>query len=314
MILSFIDKKILRRFFIMSNKKRQDAEESFFLEPENINHLDENSAAEAKSQRKHQKFHEQGEQESKKNFYEVYYDTDNKNVANKVADKKNQYDGIEEEKIRQAKYESGSYVQNSVQGISVVKGLTSISAFLIKYKPEKDPIKAIKVILNLAHPDNKLSREERAQILKDNLGFENPEIETVQKFENYRSVIDNKQDISEISANQFIQDNEKYVSLVLGKTGVSQQNQIMIINNIKSINWINIFQNNWNLTVFSSVYNQMLNLYNTQIFNPSQDINVNKFNSQTRVISGMYNFDHIPIMQPMPNLDLNNDGNNFRQM
>lgn len=289
----------------MSLKKGQEA-------------LDENSATELKSRRKYQKFHEQGEQESKENFNKVYYDTDRINVANKVADKKNQYDGMEEEKILQAKYESGSYAQNTVQGSSVVESLTSISAFLIKYKPEGDKIKAIKVILNLDHPDNKLSREERVQILKENLGFKDEEINTVQKFENYRSVIDNKQDISEISANQFIEDNENYVSLVLEKTGVSQQNQTMIINNIRSMNLINIFQNNWNLMVFSTFYNQMLNLYNTQIFNPSQEINFKEFNRQTRLISsnisGMYNFDRVPKMQPISNLDLNNDDNNFRQM
>ncbi len=291
----------------MSLKKGQEA-------------LDENSATELKSRRKYQKFHEQGEQESKENFNKVYYDTDRINVANKRANKKNQYDGMEEEKILQAKYESGSYSQNTVQGSSFVESLTSISAFLIKYKPEKDPIKAIKVILNLDHPDNKLSREERVQILKENLGFENPEIETVQKFEKYRSVIDNKQDISEISANQFIEDNENYVSLVLEKTGVSQQNQTMIINNIRSMNLINIFQNNWNLMVFSTFYNQMLNLYNTQIFNPSQEINFNEFNRQTLIIrSGMYNFNRIPKMQPISNLNrdisnINNDDNNFRQM
>ncbi len=289
----------------MSLKKGQEA-------------LDENSATELKSRRKYQKFHEQGEQESKENFNKVYYDTDRINVANKRANKKNQYDGMEEEKILQAKYESGSYSQNTVQGSSFVESLTSISAFLIKYKPEKDPIKAIKVILNLDHPDNKLSREERVQILKENLGFENPEIETVQKFEKYRSVIDNKQDISEISANQFIEDNENYVSLVLEKTGVSQQNQTMIINNIRSMNLINIFQNNWNLMVFSTFYNQMLNLYNTQIFNPSQEINFNEFNRQTLIISsnisGMHNFNRVPKMRPISNLDLNNDDNNFRQM
>jgi len=307
----------------MSDKNRQGAEENFFIEPENINHLDENSVAELKSRKEYKEFHEQGEQESKKNFYEVYYDPDNKNDANKRANKKNQYDGIEEEKILQAKYESGSYAQNAVQDNFIVEGLTSVNAFLIKYRPAENKIQAIKFILNLGNPENKLSREDRAQILKDYLGFKDEEIKTVQKFENYRSVIDNKEDIKKISVDEFRRDNENYVSLAMRKTGVSQQNQNMIINNIRNMNLINIFQNNWNLMVFSSFYNQMSHLYNTQIFNMSQAINVVDFNKQTRLISsnisGTRNFNRIPKMQPVSNLNhyisnINNDDNNFRQM
>lgn len=302
----------------MSDKNnKQEAEESFFLKPENINHLDENSVAELKSRKEYKEFHEQGEQESKENFNRVYYDTDHTNDANKMADKKNQHDGIEEEKILQAKYESGSYVQNAVQGRFVVESLTSISAFLIKYKPAENTIQAIKFILNLDNPENQLSREDRAKILKEHLGFDDKEVQTVQKFEDYRSAMD-KQDISEISANQFIQDNQNYVSLAMKKTGISQQNQNMIINNIQNMNLINILQNNWNLMVFSSFYKQMSHLYNTQIFNPSQEINFNEFNRQTLIISsnisGMHNFNRVPKMRPISNLDLNNDDNNFRQM
>ena len=70
--------------------------------------------------------------------------------------------------------------------------------------------------------------------------------------------------------------------------------------------------------VFSTFYNQMSHLYNTQIFNMSQAINVVDFNKQTRLISsnisGTRNFNRVPKMKPISNLDLNNDNNNFIQM
>ncbi len=295
----------------MDEKNREDAE-SFFLDSKNLNHLDENSAAELKSQKEYKDVQEKSEQESKDDFNRVYYDTDRTNVANKMADKKNQYDGIEEDKIQQAKYESGYYDQTTAQYNFVSNRVINISTFLLKYNPSEDKIQAIKFVLNLEHPENQLSKDERAQILKEHLGFDDKEVQTVQKFEDYRSAVD-KKDISGISADQFIQDNENYVSLVTRKTEVSEQNKNMIRDNL--INLLNNLQNNWNLMVFSILYNGISHLYNTQLFNPLQGINTEEFNRQTIIISSnmlqVRHQDRIPNMQSDIS-DLNNDFNNYR--
>ncbi len=295
----------------MDEKNREDAESSF-LDSKNLNHLDENSAAELKSQKEYKDVQEKGEQESKDDFNRVYYDTDRTNVANKMADKKNQYDGIEEDKIQQAKYESGYYDQTTAQYNFVSNRVTNISTFLLKYNPSEDKIQAIKFVLNLEHPENQLSKDERAQILKEHLGFDDEEVQTVQKFEDYRSAVV-KQDISGISADQFIQDNKNYFSLVTRKTEVSEQNKNMIRDSL--INLLNNLQNNWNLMVFSIFYNSISHLYNTQLFNPLQGINTEEFNRQTIIISSnmlqIKHQDHIPNMQSDIS-DLNNDFNNYR--
>ena len=297
----------------MSNEENRESTESFFLDPQNLNHLDENSAEELKSQKKYKDVHEQGEQESKENFNRVNYDTDHTNVANKMADEKNKYDGMTAEAMQQAKYESGYYDQNAVQYDSVFENVSSISAFLVKYNPAKNKIQAIKIILNLEK--NKLSKDERAKILKERLGFNDEEVQTVQKFEDYRSAVD-KKDISGISKDQFIQDNENYVSLVMQNTGVSEQNQNAIINNFRNINLMDTLRNNWNLTSFSIFYTSMVYLYNDQFLNPSQGINITEFNRQIMIINyRMSNMqiehqNHIPNMQSDIN-DLNNDFDNY---
>lgn len=303
----------------MSDEKNKESTESFFLDPQNRNHLEENLVAESKSQKEYKNVHEQGEQESKKNFNRVYYDTDRTNVANQVNEQKSKYDGMKEEAIQQAKYENGYYNQNAVQYGSVFKNVSSISAFLVKYNPAEKKIQAIKIILNLEHPENQFSKDERAKILKEKLDFNDKEVQTVQKFEEYRSAVD-KKDISGISANQFIQDNEEYVSLVMEKTRVSQQDQNTIINNFRNINLMNILQNNWNFMVFSTFYTGMSHLYNTQLLNPLQEINVVEFNRQTSFISSnMLQIGYpsrIPNMQQQhPNISsLNNDFNDYRSM
>lgn len=299
----------------MSDEKNKESTESFFLDSQNLNHLDENSAAELKSQKEYKDVHEQSEKESKENFDRVNYDTDHTNVANKTADEKNKYDGMKEEAIQQAKYENGYYNQNTAQNDFVFTTVSSISAFLVKYNPAKNKIQAIKIILNLEHPENQFSKDERAKILKEKLDFNDEEVQTVQKFEDYRSAVD-KEDISEISKDQFIQDNENYVSLVMQKTGVSQQNQKAIINNFRNINLLDTLRNNWNLRVFSTFYTSMVHLYNTQLLNPLQEINVTEFNQQTVIISSnmiIKRQNHIPNMQSNIS-DLNNDFNDYRSM
>ena len=230
-----------------------------------------------------------------------------------MADEKNKYDGMTAEAMQQAKYESGYYDQNAVQYDSVFENVSSISAFLVKYNPAKNKIQAIKIILNLEK--NKLSKDERAKILKERLGFNDEEVQTVQKFEDYRSAVD-KKDISGISKDQFIQDNENYVSLVMQNTGVSEQNQNAIINNFRNINLMDTLRNNWNLTSFSIFYTSMVYLYNDQFLNPSQGINITEFNRQIMIINyRMSNMqiehqNHIPNMQSDIN-DLNNDFDNY---
>ena len=300
----------------MSDENNRESAESFFLDPQNLNHLDENSAEESKTQKEYKDANEQSEQEAKENFNRVYYDTDRTNPVNKMADKKNQYDGIEEEKIQQAKFESGSYNQNTAQYDFVFTSVSSISAFLLKYNPTENKIQAIKFILNLEHPENRLSKDERAQILKEHLGFDDKEVQTVQKFEDYRLAV-NKKDISGISKDQFVQDNKKYVSLVMGKTGVSQQNQNKMIGNQAYINLMNNLQNNWNLMFFSTFYTGISHLYNTQLLNPSQEINVAEFNQQTIIINS--NIAYVRQQNKIPNMqsdisNLNNDFNNYGSM
>ena len=283
--------------------KKEDSE-SFFLDNENVNHVNENYLEDAKSQKEHKNFHEQGVQESKENFNRIYYDTDRANVANQIFNKKNQYDGMDEETIRKAKYESGMYnqvVQNSNDNIATA--VTNVAAFILKYNPAENKIQATKFILNLEHPDNKLNQEVRAKILEEQLGFENKEIETIQKFENYSSAVNN-QDISKFTVNEFVQDNKNYFSLVTRKTGISQKNQNMIKQNF--MNLLTNVQNNWNLMVFSSFYNGMSHLYNTQMFNPSQEINVNTFNQQTLMITSRLsrlNNINVPNMRPLSTLE-----------
>lgn len=301
MIIFVIDKKSFKEVFIMSKKENS---ESFFLDNENVNHVNENYLEDAKSQKEHKNFHEQGEQESKENFNRIYYDTDRANVANQIFNKKNQYDGMDEETIRKAKYESGMYnqvVQNNYDNI--VTAVTDVATFILKYNPMENKIQATKFILNLGHPDNKLNQKVRAQILKEQLGFEDKEIETIQKFEDYSSAVKN-QDINRLHVNEFIQDNKNYFSLVTRKTGINQENQNMISRNFMQL--LTVVQNNWNFDVFSSFYNGISHLYNTQMFNPLQEIDFKAFNRQTMIITSrlphLNNLD-IPNMRPLSTLE-----------
>ena len=280
--------------------------ESFFLDTENINHLNENYDEDAKSQKEYKDLHEKTEQESKENFYQVYYDTEHTNVANKIADKKSQHDGMEEEKIQQAKYEKGSYVQNNMQSDHVFTGLTSVNAFLAKYNPSENMLQAVKFVLNLELPENQLDKQTRAQILKEHLDFKDEEINTVQKFEDYRLAVD-KKNIDKIDQSEFIQNNKSYFSVVAKKTGISKQNQNKLNNNF--VRLLSGLKGNWSLSSVTTFYIGMLSVYNTQMFNLSQEMDVSEFNRQMLImefsISGRQN--NVPNMQNNLTLNLNVD-------
>lgn len=251
----------------MSNEKRY-TDESVFLDNQNVDHLDELQKEDTRVQT-----------ETKEQFNESYYEGSYTNQINGINKNGNLFDGIPEEAIHQviSMRQAQENLKNRAEMEITESGINfaAVIAFIDNYKTPEEKIIGTKIILNLTHKKNKFNGKERAYILK-NFGFEEREVKHVQKFESYRLPL-SKRNMNNISADEFIEDNKNYFTVVANRTGISKQEQALANNNFNNL-WPDI-KKYWSFTMALNYYDQMLNIYETQIFNLGQKFNVNQFNN-----------------------------------
>lgn len=251
----------------MSNENQYKIE-SFFLDNQNVNHLDELQNEDTKVQ-----------METKEQFNESYYEGSYTNQINGTNKNDNLFDGVPEEAIRQVMFmrqaqenlKNRAEIEMAESGIN----LAEVTAFINVYKTPEEKILGTKIILNLKHEKNKFNQKERAHILK-NFGFEEREIRHVQKFESYRLPL-SKRNMHNISVDEFIEDNKNYFTVVANRTGINKQEQESANKNFDNL-WPDM-KKYWSFVMALNYYERVLNIYETQIFNLERKFNVNQFNT-----------------------------------
>ena len=216
--------------------------------------------------------------ETRKHFNESYYEGSYTNQVNGINKNSNLLDGIPEEAIRQviAMRQAQENLKNRAE-IEMTEGgvnLAKVTAFINNYKTPEEKIVGTKIILNLKHEKNKFNQKERAHILK-NFGFEEREIENVQKFESYRLPL-SKRNMCDVSADKFIEDNKNYFTVVANRTGVNKQEQESANKSFDNL-WPDI-KKYWSFMIALNYYERVLNIYENEIFSLERKFNANQFN------------------------------------
>ena len=87
-----------------------------------------------------------------------------------------------------------------------------------------------------------------------------------------------------VSADEFIEDNKNYFTVIANRTGINKQEQELANNNFNNL-WPDI-KKYWSFMMALNYYEQVLNVYETQVFNLEQKFNINQFNSSINNMHG----------------------------